>query len=780
MSVLDQAICLGASFGLSFFFGLSNVGRCNVDSLTRSSDVGSFLPRRPALVASVLSAALLLLVASSSRSAVVQAPPRTPQADVTTTYWGVSVHDPYRWLEDGSSPRVSAWIDAQNKYADGVLAAYAGRDRIVKRLRQLSITGPQQFFPRLVAGTLFFLREVPPQAQPVLVEQPWPSGPQRVLVDTNGHGGLTSIEGFWPSMDGRYVAYVTQEAGAESTTMRVVDTRNAAKIADTLGRVGGGTSPDTLAWDADMRGFVYTRVPAPGSVPAGQEFFHSVLYHHVLGTLQSADVVAIRGSFSPVAEWTALNSEDGRHAAAFVHYGDGSHNYVFLRNASGKWVQTLKPAAGALTGDDETLITTAAFVGDKFYVILTGGSPKGRIVAVDAGGGHAGSGNAGPGSNVSDRPTFITSAPRTIVPEGDWAMRFMAPIKGGFLVAEVNGADWRVRHFSSDGALIRTVALPQRGIGIDDLVAATGSNEALISYSGWTIPSRWVRYDADTGSLSAPIFALRPAADYSSIRFKVINAISKDGSRVPVTVLYKQGTLDNGTAPGILTAYGGYGITTAPGFIGSVLAWLERGGVYAVANIRGGGEFGESWHLNGNLTKKQNDYDDFAACARLLLASGWVARGHLGIEGGSNGGLLMGAALTQHPELYRAVVSFAGIYDMLRVELTPNGEFNVSEYGSVQDPTQFYALYGYSPYHRVRSDVAYPAVLMIAGENDPRVAPWQSRKIIARLQAGSSSGYPVILLTRRAAGHGIGASFSQRLGDRGAEYIFFAQQLGLK
>ena len=505
-----------------------------------------------------------------------------------------------------------------------------------------------------------------------------------------------------------------------------------------------------------MQGFVYTRVPAPGSVPPGQEDFHSLLYHHRLGTPQSADRLAIAGEFSPVAEWGALNSADGKYAAAFVHYGDGSYNYVYLRSADGKWRRVLTPTAGALTGDSETSITTGAFVGNRFYLIVTGGSPKGRIVALGGG------------------------APRTIVPEGDWAMRFMATVKGGFLVGEVSGADWRIQQFASDGRFVRTIPLPSRGIGINGLVADERSSDALIEYEGWTIPERWVRYNSDSGAVSAPIFALRPAADYSGIRFKVLDAISKDGSRVPMTVLYKEGTIDNGTAPAILTAYGGYGLSTSPGFIGSELFWLEHGGVLAVANIRGGGEFGEAWHLNGNLTKKQNDYDDFAACARLLLASGWAARGHLGIVGGSNGGLLMGAALTQHPELYRAVVSFAGVYDMLRVELSTNGRYNVTEYGSVRNEEQFHALLGYSPYHNVRPGVAYPAILMVAGENDPRVSPWQSRKMIARLQADSTSGYPIILLTRRNAGHGIGASFSQRLGDRGAEYIFFAQQLGLK
>ncbi|MDQ6781063.1 MAG: prolyl oligopeptidase family serine peptidase [Candidatus Eremiobacteraeota bacterium] len=706
---------------------------------------------------------LLMLVVSACLSmpaaraaGVIARPPQTPVRSVSNAYWGVTVRDPYRWLENPSSAHVSRWIDAQNTYAGAVLGAYPNRTRLLARLRKLALTGPQQARPNLIAGNLFFLRQVPPQAQPVLVVQPWPFGAQRILVDTNPRGGLTSIEGFWPSMDGRYVAYATQEAGAESTTMHIVDVRRGALMSETLVRIGGGTSPDTVAWDADMRGFTYTRVPAPGSVPAGDEFFHSLLYHHALGIPQRFDRLVLGKGFSPVAEWGAVNSEDGKLAAAFVHSGDGSYNDVFMRDDAGTWRHVLGAAAGAMTGESETAVTTGAFVAQSFYVILTAGTPKGRVVALQG------------------------ATSRTIVPQGEWAMRSLASVKGGFLVTEVSGADWRIAHYAADGRFIRIVPLPQHGIGIGDVVADAGSSDALITYDGWTIPERWVRYNAVTGVVSAPIFALRPSADYSQVRFKILYAISKDGSRVPVTVIYKDGTTNNGKAPALLTAYGGYGLTTAPGFIGSQLAWLERGGVFAVANIRGGGEYGEAWHLNGALTKKQNDYDDFAACARLMLASGWAAPARLGIVGGSNGGLLMGAALTQHPELYRAVVSFAGIYDMLRVELTPNGRFNVSEFGTVQDQAQFRAMYDYSPYHNVRPGVRYPAVLMIAGENDPRVSPWQSRKMIARLQAASTSGYPVILLTRRSAGHGIGASFSQRLGDRGAEYIFFAEQLGLR
>jgi prolyl oligopeptidase len=698
----------------------------------------------------VLFGLILVAVAMAPVQAAAPTPPATPTVNASTTYWGVNVDDPYRWLE-GDTPSVAHWLDAQNEYAAQVFAGFAHADAINARLRQLAITGPQQSDPKIATGTLFYLRETPPQAQPVLVAQDWPAGSVRVLVDLNPAGGLESIEGYWPAPDGLHVAYATQDAGAERTTMRVVTTSGTV-LPDTLPWVGGGTSTDALAWDSDGRGFVYTRMPKPMSPQAAVSWFGSSLYHHVLGTPASSDTPSLGQGFSPVAEWNAMNSADGR-IVALVHFGDGSYNSVYEQTA-GAWHKLVDASAGVLVGDDETTVTTAAFVGDRLYVIETAGAPKGRIVSIGAG----------------------TS--RTVVPESDWAIRAIAAVRGGFLTTEVNGPDWRVRHFSADGTFIRTVGLPARGVAIGGIATDAGSDAALIAYSGWVIPDRWVRYDLKSGALTQ-LYALKPPADYSDVEFTVLYATSKDGSRVPVTVIHKRGMSAASNAPGILTAYGGYGLSQRPTFIGSVLFWVERGGVFADANIRGGGEYGETWHLDGRLTKKQNDYDDFAACARALLDSGWVAPGRLGIVGGSNGGLLMGAALVQHPELYRAVVSFAGDYDMLRVEDSPNGRFNITEFGTVKDQDQFNALYAYSPYYNVRNGTAYPAVLMIAGSNDPRVPPWQSRKMVARLQASTASAQPVLLITHSQAGHGIGASFSQRLGNRSAEYIFFANELKL-
>jgi len=686
----------------------------------------------------------------STAAAGQVAMPTSSAGSASSTYWGVTVRDPYRGLEDATSPQTRGWIRAQNAYADSIISAIGQGPALAQRIRHLAITGVQQFGPRLAGSTLFYMRETPPQAQPVLVAQRWPNGAPRVLVDTNTSGGLTAINDFWPSPDGKYVAYGTSSAGTEDETIRVVQTASGRSLADALPRAGGGTTPADLVWDAGDAGFVHTRLPLRGTVPDSQLGFNVVLFHHALSTPASADKPAFGQGLSRVAEYALYSSDDGSRAAAVVHYGDGSNNYVYERDA-GSWHRVATPRDGIPSWDSGSV----AFDGNRLLAIATTGSLRGRIVAISAAG------------------------LRTLVPMGAWAMRSIAPIAGGFLITEVWGPDWRVRQFDERGGFVRTLALPDHGIGVGAIASDARSTDAIVTFQGWTIPQRWARFDSKNGTL-ATIYSLKPSGDYSGIVAERLDATASDGTRVPVTVVHERAVRANGSAPTILTAYGAYGLTTAPFFVGAGLAWLERGGIIAAANIRGGGEFGEGWHQAGALLQEQHRFDDLIASGRALVQSRWTTSARLGITGGSAGGLLMGGALTQSPQLFRAVVSFVGIYDVLRVELTPNGAFNVTEFGTVTKPDQFRAMYAYSPYHRVRDGTEYPAVLLITGENDPRVAPWESWKMAARLQAASSSSRPIIVLTRSEAGHGIGASFSQRLGNAAAECIFFAGQLGLK
>ena len=696
--------------------------------------------------------ALGLAVAGAARGEPAgPAPPATAEHDVTDTYHGRVIHDPYRWLEQADAPAVKQWIAAQNDHTEQVLATYPGRTAIAERVGKLALTSTRRSDPKLSGNTLFYLRQTPPQPQPVLVAEPWPEGAPRVLVDTNASNGDTAITAFWPSPDGRRVAYGTATGGDENTTIRFVDVATGKVAADALPYAGGGTTTETLAWDTDGTGVTYARLPLPESVPESRRQFDAALYHHVFGTPASADTLVLGKGLSPIAEFKLLSSESGALAAALVHYGDGSAEHAYLRRGQEPWREVLGPEAKVM---DSSSSADAVWDGEELLLLSHQNAPRGKLIGID------GSGRS-----------------RVLVPEQDWAMNGVAPVKDGYLIAEVSGPDWRVRHYGADGRVLRIVPLPA-GIGVGALASSGASAHALIGYEGWSIPPRWVRYDGASGTVTT-VFETKAAADYGTVRSYRIDARSLDGTVVPVSVLALQGTKPNGNRPAVLSGYGGYGLSSSPHFLGPWLAWLERGGVVAQAYLRGGSEYGESWHQAGMLGQKQHVFDDFHAAAQALAASHWTDAAHLGIVGGSNGGLLMGAALTQHPADYRAVVSFVGIYDTLRAELWPNGAYNIREVGTVAKAADFAWLAAYSPLLHVKAGTAYPAVLLVTGENDPRVAPWQSRKFAAALQHATSSSRPILLLTRSNEGHGVTSSFSQRVGNEGVMLAFFAQQLGL-
>jgi len=682
----------------------------------------------------------LLLAACSPRERGVPAPPTTRQTSFETTWHGVRIADPWRWLDSAAAPEVRGWIEAQNRYADTVVAGFPEGTWIGARVRQLLATSPARTSPRLVAGTLFYLRETPPEPQAVLVAQGWPSGSARVLVDPNRLSAGTAITGYWPSPRGRYVVYGTNVDGKPVVTFHMVALSGGRTApADTIAYAGGGVSSSDVLWDPDERGFTYTRFPVAG------EFFNLALYHHTLGTNPEADPPAFGISYSRIAEYRLLASEDGREAAVVANVGDAGPSEIYLRTPRG-W----RRAADTTLG-----IRGAEFVGGRLFAIATaGGTPRGRLLAI------------GPAGDTTP-----------VLPQGDQAMHGVAPIAGGFLVQWIWGMDQGLAQYGADGKLVRAVSLPA-GIAIGTIASSAASPEALIAYSGWTIPERWARYDARTGA-AATVFEVQPAGDYSKVAVSRVDALSKDGTPIPVTILSLHAAPRDGSAPAVLTSYGGFDLPVTPTFLGPWLAWLEHGGVLAYANIRGGDEFGETWHRQGMLRQKQNVFDDFFAAAEALVREKWAAPRRLGIMGRSNGGLLMGTVLTEHPEAFRAVAAFVGIYDMTRHKEIPNGQYNIPEYGTADDSADFAAQYGYSALYHVKAGERYPAVLLETGANDPLVAPWQSREFAAALQSATGSGRPVLLRTRLDQGHAA-ASFAQAMGNTTMMMTFLAHELGLR
>jgi prolyl oligopeptidase len=673
-------------------------------------------------------------------------PPASPQRAVSDTIGGVAVSDPYRWLEQPDQVEVKAWIEAQNKHTEAVLAAMPLGKALTARVQQLAITSTTRSSPVLAGGTLFYMRQTPPQPQPVLVAQAWPDGEAKVLVDLNKGDGGTAIVEYWPSPSGRYLAYGTAEGGSELTTIHVLDTKTGKSLADSLPYAGGGTTPQGLAWDADEKGFTYVRFDAPKGGAAVRQF-DATLAHHTIGQIAMQDKLLFGKEYSPVAEYILLEASGSAQTAVLANEGDGGSAEVYLKQGD---------AFQRVLGRDAN-VRTAAWVNGRLFAAVFAGAPRGKIVAIDTDG-HA----------------------VDVLGERDGAIQRIAPLGDGFLVVRSWGPDWWAEQYDGKAGFVRRLPLPSSGITIGGVASESGQDKALISYGGWTTPNRWAEYDGSTGTLKT-VFEVKPAADYSKLTVRRIDGVSKDGTKVPVTIISMADIQPNGRAPTILYSYGGFDIPITPGFVGANLAWLERGGVLAYANIRGGNEYGQDWHAHGQKLEKQNVFDDFYAAAKALVNTGWTSPAHLGILGGSNGGLLMGAALTQHPEQYRAVVSMVGIYDVPRHETAfANGQYNISEYGSVKDVAQAKATLAYSPLYNVKQGTAYPAVLMTTGANDPRVAPWQSRKFTAALQNATSSDQPILLLTRMNAGHGIGAPFSQRVGNTAIALTFFANELGLK
>ncbi|HEY7155421.1 MAG TPA: prolyl oligopeptidase family serine peptidase [Gemmataceae bacterium] len=709
--------------------------------MVRTAALGMFFP------------VMFLMVSHATRADDM---PATPKKPVTDAYHGVKVVDPYRWLENGEDPDVQKWDKEQNKYARNYLDKLPDLAALRKRLTELnSATSADYLALTHRGGKLFALKVQPPKNQPYLITLASADEPksERVVVDPNkiNEKGTTAIDFYVPSLDGQRVAVSLSEGGSEEGTVHVYETATGKELGDVIPRVNGGTAGGSVAWNADGSGFWYTRYPRGKERPKEDLNFYQQVYFHKLGTPTDEDRYALGKNFPRIAEIQLRTSPDGKHVLALVANGDGGEFAHYLLDPSGKWQR--------LTHFEDK-ITAAAFGQDQaLYLLSRDGSPRGRILRMPL---------ASPSLKEA----------KTIVAESEAAIRGFVAADSRLYVADLVGGPSRLRVFDLHGEAQKPVPLPPIS-AIGQVVRIKG-DVVLFRSESYLQPPAWYRYDpANSKATKTALFRTSPA-DFSDCEVKRDFAVSKDGTKVPLNIIHKKGLQLSDDTPTILYGYGGYGVSLSPNFRVGRRVWLEQGGLYVVANLRGGGEYGEEWHKAGNLTNKQNVFDDFIACAQYLIEHKYTSAKKLAIEGGSNGGLLMGAALTQHPELFRAVVCHVGVLDMLRVELHPNGAFNVTEYGTVKDRKQFEALYAYSPYHRVKDGTAYPAVLLLTGENDPRVDPANSRKMAARLQAASASRRPVLLRVSFDSGHGIGTSLKERIAQEADVYAFLFAQLGMK
>src|SRR3954447_3935094 len=674
--------------------------------------------------------------------------PPTSRGDEVEILHGESIPDPYRWLEQGDDPRTQAWTADQNALTESLLTAVPGRARLRARLDELLSIGALST-PEPVAGRYFYQRRDGRQNQPVLYVREGRDGEDRSLVDPNrlDAQGTTALDWFYPSEDGRLLAYGLSENGSEQSLLHLLEVDSGAPLPDRIPR----TRAADLAWLPDSSGFYYTRYPAPAEVPAGEEHYHRAVYFHRLGTDPAGDPQVFRPAEKE--HWPGVGlSPDGRWLVIGVaRTFDQTDLYLQDLAAGTPAVPVASDLPATFDGD---------VVRGRLYLRTNLDAPTYRLYLVDP-----------------ERPA--REGWREIVPpRADAVLDGFRVIGPALALSYLARAASRLRLSDLEGNGVREVALPTIG-SLFGLSGEWDGDEVFYGFTSYTVPPTVYR-------LALPETAgelwRRVEADLDPSRYEVrqVSYPSRDGTEVTMFVVHRTGVSRDGANPVYLSGYGGFNISMTPAFSRSLLLWLERGGVVAIPNIRGGGEYGEAWHQGGMLGTKQNSFDDFIAAAEWLIREKYTRPDRLAAAGGSNGGLLMGAVLTQRPELFAAVVIQVPLLDMMRYHRFLIARLWIPEYGSAEDPEQFRWLRAYSPYHHVRDGVAYPAVLLATAESDTRVDPMHARKMAARLQAATSSDRPVLLRLEAQAGHGAGKPLNKVLDELTDTWTFVFWQLGVE
>ncbi|KAB7647427.1 prolyl oligopeptidase family serine peptidase [Polymorphobacter fuscus] len=701
-----------------------------------------------------IAAAALILSMPDASPAAPLAYPVTATVPQTDVLHGVTVADPYRWLEGDvrTQKPVADWVAAENRVTQAYLATLPGRDALKARLTQL-FDYERITLPEARGDRLFFRRNSGLQNQAVLMLDDG-TGASRVLIDPNmwSKDGATALAEWSASPDGKRIAYAVQDGGTDWRTIKLLDVDSGKVMSDDLDWV----KFSGIAWNADSSGFYYSRHPA---TPRGKDFVSAVydhsVYFHKVGTPQDADTLVYASPENRGYYNIAETSADG--------------HWLVIRSSTGS-DDTYEVRVKDVTDPDFALFTLIAkrtddwrFVGNigtSLYFVTNAGAPKYRVVAFDN----------------------ITHVPRDIVPEGKDTITGAHLVGDHLVVTALHDASTAVRRYSLDGVPQGVVALPGLGTATGfESGPGTGqrtSNTAYYAFTSYNAPTTIYRYNADTNASSvfaAPKVAFDPADFVVEQRFFT----SKDGTRVPMFIAHKKSLDLSKGAPTLMYGYGGFNINVLPAFQVDALSWMEMGGVYAEVTLRGGGEYGAAWHDDGKLLKKQNVFDDFIAGGEYLIASGITPKGGLAIQGGSNGGLLVGAVVNQRPDLFAAALPAVGVMDMLRFPLFTEGRTWTDDYGDPADAVQFRNLYGYSPYHNIKSGKDYPAILVTTADTDDRVVPGHSFKYAAALQAAKIGDKPHLIRIETRAGHGSGKPTSKQIDEIADLWSFIGYWTGL-
>jgi prolyl oligopeptidase len=674
--------------------------------------------------------------------------PDTRSTDLTEVMHGEEIADPYRWLEDGEAPETRLWTDRQNELTESYLAAVPAREQIRRRLGELLSIGVLGT-PTPVRGRYFYLRREGRQNQPVLYWRHGLDGVDRIAVDPNAlnEAGTTALDWHYPSEDGLLLAYGLSENGSEESVLHLLDLEAGRHLPDRIPHMRSAA----LAWLPDASAFYYTRYPAQEEVPAGEEHYHRAIYLHRLGTDPSDDPLVYRPAQKEYWPGVSL-SPDGRWLLIEVARTFDQTDLYVRDLASGG---PLVPVAENLPATFEGEIAHG-----RLFIRTNLGASTYRLYMVDP-----------------EHPA--REGWREIVEPRADAVLESATVAGHRLaLAYLERASSRLRITDLEGRMVQEVPLPALG-SLFGVGAEWDGQELFYGFSSYTVPPSVYRIDLSTSSSA---LWRRVEADIDPAQFEVrqVSYVSKDGTAVSMFLVHREGLPLNGDNPTYLTGYGGFNISMTPSFTRSLLLWLEHGGVVAIPNIRGGGEYGEGWHQAGILASKQNSFDDFIGAAEWLIAQDYTRPERLAAAGGSNGGLLVGAVLTQRPDLFRAVLVQVPLLDMLRYHRFLIARLWIPEYGSADDPVQFRWLRDYSPYHHVRDGVAYPAVLLATAESDTRVDPMHARKMAARLQAATSTDRPILLRLESRAGHGAGKPLSKVMDELSDSWTFVFSELGVQ
>ena len=703
---------------------------------------------------SALSSLFLIAAVVYAAEDSQSAPPTAAEKPIVDMFHGTKVLDNYRWLEDGKSPETQKWVEREMAYTRGILDPLPGRAAINQRLTDLlsigSVTAP------IIAGRhYFYTKREGMQNQPVLYVRDGVNGPDRVLVDANklAADGTIALDWYYPSDNGKYVAYGTSPSGSEVSTLHVIETKTGTLLPDTIER----TRAASVAWKLDNSGFYYTRYPKKGDVPAGQEMYNRHVFYHELSNDPENDDQPVFGQGRDAEDWPSVSlSNDGHWLLITVQQG-WTKTELFLMN-----VKAGKPPTRITTGKD--FLYNGEVYNDKLFITTNEDAPRYRVFVADAGN--------------YDRESW-----KELIPQTDAVLQGTGVFGGKLFAQYEQNASSQLKLFDLDGKKLNDLPLPAIGT-----VYGSGGrwdrDEIFYGFQSFTFAPSIFRYDLKDGSSSLWTHVDAPSIDPSAYEVKQEWFNSKDGTRVPMFVVHKKGIAKNGHTPTLLTAYGGFNLSLSPSFNRPAYLWMEHGGIYAVANLRGGAEFGEDWHRAGMLEKKQNVFDDMIAAAEHLIAEKYSDKNHLAIQGGSNGGLLMGAMITQRPDLFHAVVCQVPLLDMLHYQDFQIAKLWIPEYGTSEKADDFKWLYAYSPYHHVKSGTQYPAILFMTADTDTRVDPMHAKKMTALMQSeaknGASHTRPILLRIETKAGHGAGKPVAKQIEEFTDVYSFLFWQLGVR